>query len=81
MITNSTYSQYCKYLKHLLEVECAEKDLDFDKLFISYINSQPSNQEKVQKQEEKERLEREKREKEEALKKELEEKNGKTEEE
>lgn len=77
MVTNSTYSQYCKYLKHLLEVECAEKNLGFDKLFISYINPQLSNQEQIQKKEEKERLEREKREKEEALKKELEEKKRK----
>ncbi|MDP0530677.1 hypothetical protein NLB58_02145 [Porphyromonas gingivalis] len=78
MVTNSLYSQYCKYLKHLLEVECAEKNLSFDSLFISYIKPQSiSNQELFQKQEEKELIEREKFEKEEALKRELDDKKRK----
>lgn len=34
---NTAYNQYSKYLKHLLEVECAEKELDFNKIFISYL--------------------------------------------
>ena len=37
---NTAFNQYSKYLKHLLEVECAEKNLDFDKLFISYLRVQ-----------------------------------------
>lgn len=37
---NTTFNQYCKYLKHLLEVECAEKDLDFDSIFTSYIKAE-----------------------------------------
>ncbi len=64
MVTNTTYSQYSKYLKHLLEIECAEKNLSFDKLFISYLNPQQS-------------IERD--EKEDALKLELEEKKRKDE--
>lgn len=68
---NTTYNQYCKYLKHLLEVECAEKELDFDKLFMSYIKPQKSNDREAVEDAEKKRLEEER---EAALKKELEEK-------
>jgi hypothetical protein len=77
---NKTFNQYCKYLKHLLEVECAEKELDFDKHFIAYINPQKAKKAKKQQdleEAEKKRLEEEKRIREEALKKELEEKQRK----
>lgn len=74
---NTTYNQYCIYLKHLLEVECAEKDLDFDKLFTSYKNSQDSKNQQAQDEAEKKRMEEEQRRREEALKKELEEKQRK----
>jgi len=63
---NTAFNQYCKYLKHLLAVECAEQDNDFDELFVSYIEPQQY----------KSRLEgeSEKKKREEALQKELEEK-------
>lgn len=75
---NTTYSQYGKYLKHLLEVECAEKELDFNKIFISYLNVQKSDDDVNDLEEvEKKRLAEENKKKEEALKKELEEKQRK----
>lgn len=66
---NTTYNQYCKYLKHLLEVECAEKNLDFDKLFTSYINPKEAADKAKAKEAEKK--------KQEAIQKELEEKQRK----
>lgn len=74
---NTTYNQYYKYLKYLLEVECAEKELDFNKLFVNYLSTQKSNKQHIQEDAEKKRLEEEKRKREEALKKEVEEKQRK----
>jgi len=73
---NTTYTQYCKYLKHLLEVECAEKNLDFEKLFTSYINPQNQVAENLE-PDFKKRQEEENKRREEALRKELEEKQRK----
>lgn len=90
---NTTYTQYCKYLKHLLEVECAERDLDFEALFTSYINPKQNDDEERKRREaerirlaqiaeqkrhvEEDRWEKEIRRKEEAVQKELEEKKCK----
>ena len=74
---NTAYNQYSKYLKHLLEVECAEKELDFNKLFISYLKVKADNDVNVHEEAEKKRLEEENKKKEEALRKELEEKQRK----
>lgn len=74
---NTAYNQYSKYLKHLLEVECAEKELDFNKLFISYLKPKVDDEKKVQEEAERKRIEAENKKKEEALKKELEEKKRK----
>lgn len=74
---NTAYNQYSKYLKHLLEVECAEKELDFNKIFISYLKVKADNDATVHEEADKKQLEEENKKKEEALKKELEEKQRK----
>lgn len=70
---NTTYNQYCEYLKQLLAVECAEKELDFDKLYASYITPQQTVVDPKDTEEEIRRMEEENRMKEEARQKELEE--------
>lgn len=53
---NAFYNQYNNYLKHLLEVECAEKNLDFITLFNSYLASSTQRDEAKKKLEEAKRL-------------------------
>ena len=60
---NTAYSHYCKYLKSLLEVECAEKELDFNKIFSSCLIGKNSVDNKKKEEDERKRREDDERKK------------------